>query len=312
MSKIYFLNVNNGDCTWIHHDSGRDTVIDICNGNGRALTLDEANYNRKKYPTNPITFFKTMGMQQIFRFILTHPDMDHMDGIKNLFKQFQPINFWDTGNDKKLDEKTSWNGKYTNDDWVFYQKLHNGKGEDVKCLKLLSAQCGQYYNDGMDNDGIFILSPTQELTQLANSKGEYNLLSYVLLLKEHGRKVIFAGDSGEEAWNRILAKYEEEVSNIDVLIAPHHGRKTGGNDKFLNVLKPKLTLFGNAPSEYLDYNSFNYRNLPHITNNQAGNISLNISSGGIYVYVENKNFVQKVSQRAKFNSEMQGYFYLRL
>lgn len=29
MSTVHFLNVNEGDCTWIHHNSGRNTVIDI-------------------------------------------------------------------------------------------------------------------------------------------------------------------------------------------------------------------------------------------------------------------------------------------
>lgn len=33
MERVHFLNVKQGDCIWIEHNSGRDTVIDICNGN---------------------------------------------------------------------------------------------------------------------------------------------------------------------------------------------------------------------------------------------------------------------------------------
>lgn len=308
MSKIYFLNVNNGDCIWIRHDSGRNTVIDICNGNSEEQNLNEVNYYRKKHPTNPITFFKSMKMQSIFRFILTHPDMDHMDGLKKLFEYFEPINFWDTENNKKLSEDTMWNGKYKEDDWLFYEKLHKKEKETVTYLRLLRGAQGQYYNSGEENDGIFILSPTKELVQTANQKNDYNILSYVLLLKEHGRKIIFSGDSGKETWDSILNMDEKEIQNIDVLIAPHHGRKTGGNDEFLEILNPKLTLFGNAPCEYLDYNSFNNRELCHITNNQAGNISLDISDKGISVYVENEKFAKEKNKQTKFNAIMCGYF----
>ena len=64
--------------------------------------------------------------------------------------------------------------------------------------------------------------------------------------------------------------------NVDLLVTLHHGRKTVGNDEYLDVLKPKLTLFGNTKSQYLDYSSWNNRRLKKITNNQAGCIIIEI------------------------------------
>lgn len=299
MSKIYFLNVKEGDCTWIHHDSGRNTVIDICNGNNHDYSvLNENNYGQKDYPTNPIYFLHTHFVKDgdIFRFILTHPDMDHMDGIQNLFNYFHPVNFWDTDNKKTLDINNSWIGSYKKEDWEFYQSLHNKRVEGVTYLRLYSGARGQYYNDGEDNDGIYILSPTKALVEKANESKNYNLLSYVLLLKEHGRNIIFAGDSGKDTWDSILEMYDSSLSNIDVLIAPHHGRKTGGNDEYLDILKPKVTLLGNAKSTYLDYNAFNRRRLIHFTNNEAGNIMLNITDEKISLFFENKKFVEKINR----------------
>lgn len=77
------------------------------------------------------------------------------------------------------------------------------------------------------------------------------------------------------------------------MLAPHHGRKTGGNNEYLDVLKPKLTLFGNAESEHLDYSSWSNRGLSKITNNEAGNIVLEIEDDEIKVYVSNKSFAEK-------------------
>ena len=31
--RIHFLNVKDGSCSIIEHDSGRVTMIDVCNGN---------------------------------------------------------------------------------------------------------------------------------------------------------------------------------------------------------------------------------------------------------------------------------------
>ena len=60
------------------------------------------NFTQKKYPVNPVTYRKSHGISSIFRYIQTHPDMDHMDGIRALFDKFAPINFWDTNNRKVI------------------------------------------------------------------------------------------------------------------------------------------------------------------------------------------------------------------
>jgi len=36
-------------------------------------------------PVNPIEYLRDRGISEVFRFILTHPEMDHMDGIKDFF-----------------------------------------------------------------------------------------------------------------------------------------------------------------------------------------------------------------------------------
>lgn len=322
MEELHFLNVNNGDCTLIQHASGRITVIDICNGNTDVNNekvasspvefleyTTKGNYNRKNYPTNPIEYFREHNIKDIFRFILTHPDMDHMDGIENLFKSFNVINFWDTDNRKQSDGNF---GPYKKSDWDFYQNIRiNGNGRTV--LRMKADAKGIYYNQDEKNgtgDSIYILSPTDELITLANQSEDYNVISLVLMwVMSNGRKVVLAGDSGEVVWNGILEKYDCWLKNIDVLIAPHHGRKTGGNDNYLDVLKPKLTLFGNADSEHLDYDSFNRRNLCHITNNQAGNVMIRESGKNLDVYVSNESFAVTFSSREEV-LDLEEYYHI--
>ncbi len=306
---IHFLNVKEGDCSFIQHKSGRNTLIDICNGNSKDIskiiaTMDESiygNFKQKYHSVNPIEYLKKIKINKIFRFILTHPDMDHMDGIKRLFEEFQVINFWDTYNKKTLENNFV---QYKKDDWLFYQWLRQSD-KYTKLYLYMNANSFYYNKDkyGGNGDGLYVLSPTHELVKYANLYEEYNELSYVILFLMGSRKIVFAGDSGEQAWNTILDNYYKKISNIDILIAPHHGRKSGGNDYYLNVLKPKFTLFGNAKSKHLDYNAWNNRNLKYITNNQAGSIIIDKKNNILRIYVTNRNFAESYNPKTYYEKK---------
>jgi len=312
MGIIHFLNVNEGDCSWIHHASGRNTVIDVSAATSNSeFSKASGNHSQKNHPVNPIQYLKDFNVSTIFRFILTHPDMDHMDGIKDLFEEFDVLNFWDTENKKILDDSHSW-GKYNKEDWDFYQKIRTST-TTPKVLKNYAGAQGQYYNKDEQgksgSDGLYILAPTKELVKEANESGDYNDCSYVILYRTNGKKIIFAGDSAEKTWNYILENHQEEVTAVDVLLAPHHGRKTGGNDDYLDVLKPKLTLFGNAKSEYLDYPAWNNRNLDYITNNQANCIIMNTNGEqGIDVYVTYEIFAKKRNPDTYYDNTYKGWY----
>ena len=188
MSTIHFLNVKEGDCSVIQHPSGRVTVIDVCNASisdqvekllhsFRALLAKQdsgsgGNFRQKEYPVNPIGYMGDQGIDQIFRFVLTHPDMDHMDGIRALFSLFAPLNFWDTNNNKEIDV-ASWTGSpYDPEDWLFYKFLRDHRPTDNP--KRLALSCGatsELYNSGSPDgmgDRIYILSPTPQLVAEAN------------------------------------------------------------------------------------------------------------------------------------------------
>ncbi len=63
------------------------------------------------------------------------------------------------------------------------------------------------------------------------------------------------------------------------------------------MLKPRLTLFGNAPSKHLGYAAWSKRNLPVITNNQGGTIvvDLDVDEDKGHVYVKNEEFARKAN-----------------
>ena len=195
MSTIHFLNVKNGDCSIIQHNSGHVSVIDVCNASRHSEIVEDfslhdsttsGNYHQKGHPTNPIAYLKqVVKTDSIFRYIQTHPDMDHMDGIKDLFNSFSVINFWDTENTKYIPNDSDF-GPYNREDWEFYQKIRIGQ-KGLTVLNLYAGSIGQYYNQDENGfsggDGLFILSPTKELVDEANERGNYNNASYCLLFQ---------------------------------------------------------------------------------------------------------------------------------
>lgn len=310
MAKIHFLNVLEGDCNIIQHDSGRVSVIDVSNAYNsddtpaekiakkikdeviKRRTLVPSNkidYKQKERPENPIDYLGRLGIQSIFRFIVTHPDMDHLDGIKDFFSSFNILHTWDTNNNKHCDVNAYFGG-YNPDDWKFYTDIRDGKNTGTTRIVNYAGDENQFWKD----DYIKILAPTKELVESSNKdpNGDYHDCSYVLLYlppKRNGKqwKIIFAGDSHDNTWNYILKHHREVIKDVDVLFAPHHGRGSNRDYSFLDILKPKLTLLGNASSKHLAYDKYPKIRL---TNNAAGSIILDISEGALVVYVTNKQY----------------------
>ena len=324
MATIHFLNVKEGDCSVISHNSERVTVIDVCNAkppDEQAEKLAEVllgsirgNFQQKRYPVNPISYLQDHSIDSIFRYIQTHPDMDHMDGIEALFDEFSPINFWDTDNMKEMDDSSWENSPYNEEDWLFYKNLRDTKpNSDPRRLALLAGAKGQYWNmeDGgsFGGDGLQILAPTQELIDSANEADQdYNDCSYVILYKTSGNRIIFGGDSHDDTWEHILENYRDDVDNIDLLIAPHHGRDSGRSYEFLDTLNPTLTFFGNARSEHLAYSAWRNRGLSYITNNQANCMVVDASKTPMVLYVTFENFARKVNSATFYSNTFKAWY----
>ena len=86
-----------------------------------------------------------------------------------------------------------------------------------------------------------------------------------------------------------LEKIKDKVNweKVDVLFAPHHGRKSGHVcSDALDKLSPKVIVIGEAPSKDLDY----YIGYNTIKQNSAGDITFIADKGIVRVYVENYNY----------------------
>lgn len=263
MLRIHFLNVGHGDCTIIKHPSGRITVIDINNSQnfdkatfeeavgdalGRGLSKDaavrEAAEEEKRELTDPIEFLKKTYPDEVpFRFVLTHPDLDHMRGMKNLYEHVGFTNFWDTANTKAAPSK--FKGSADEEDWQFYQQLRSGKVGSMSPKSFLRGESTYAFGKGEDGDAaggdsIEILSPTTTQIDECNEAKKSNDLSYVLRVSHAGVSVLLPGDAEEAAWDRMLKTYGNKLKS-NYLKASHHGRDSGYHLEALKAIAPHWT-----------------------------------------------------------------------
>ena len=266
--RASFLNVGHGDCTIIEHASGRLTVVDVNNcleldeetlaevsryygGSGSMLAevrgvrtfgmLNEAGYNIEL--TNPIEFLcRTYPGKGIFRYIQSHPNLDHMSGIEQLKAHNIGIaNFWDTEHD--FTPKLSNNADQVS--WMEYTRLRRSVSGSPKVLRHTSGASGTFWNQEPDGskggDGIEILHPNRLTLKKIQDSGNVNNLSYVLRVILGQVKIILAGDAEKEVWDDLVSRYGKELK-CDVLKASHHGRDSGFHEEAVSLMKPNYTI----------------------------------------------------------------------
>jgi len=326
MPKVHFVNVSPGDCTIIEHVSKHITVMDMCDGNMKNVALEESkeevqasnvagkrvsgNFRMCEFRTNPLDYMDSIGVEDVFRFVLSHPDMDHMDGLDALAKKFDVTNFWDTGSCR---EKPPFEGgRYKEEDWDRYVAMRDGKNAGTSSRIRRAGNRFVYGNRSKDGesggDGLHILAPTAELVHLFAESDDNNDGSYVLLYRSGGGKVLLPGDAHGKTFEHIREHYLAEVANCAFMLAPHHGRDSNRDYTFLDDIRPVVTLIGCSPSRYVDYQQWQQRGLEYFMSNQAGNVALEISDNLIEVFVENENFVAASGKPLIENK--QGYFKL--
>lgn len=274
---FHFLNVGKGNCTIIEFPSGRLSMIDI--DDSRTLSQMEKfamELEKKASLTNPLDYITSkFPNKEIFRFILTHPDMDHMSGIKSLFNKKQILNFWDTKNNKYIAPDTWENSPYNKEDWEFYQEIRKRhKNPTVLTLyRGAESQCCWL------QDGIEILAPTEDLVKEANKSEDYDHLSYVLMVRYAGSKILLGGDATMTVWEDIINSYEESYLKSDILLASNHGSPNHISKEILDVINPRLTVVSVAES--VDYARELYSMYGIVLSTKYyGNIWVNIPGNG--------------------------------
>lgn len=266
-SVIKSFSVGFGDMFYIDHDTDNFTVIDCCIQDGMSCIVDEI----------------ASKVKGVTRFISTHPDEDHLLGLKQFYEKGLMYNFYCVKNKAIKEDET--------EDFKYYCKMRDGTSS-----YYVSKGCKRkWLNDGDDtrgSAGINFLWPDLEnedfksaLSLVAKGEGFNNISPIFTCSVGEKPLAMWMGDIEHD----FLEKVKDNICwpNVDILFAPHHGRRSGKvPDDVLNKINPKVVVIGEAPSKYLNY----YNKFNTITQNSAGDIVFVKEGYVVHVYVSNPRY----------------------
>lgn len=271
MSIVKSFAVGNGDMFYIKHNSDNFTIID-CNlefesVNERIADLKQASKGKG-----------------ISRFISTHPDQDHVGGIELLDAEMPIYNFYVVKN-KAIKEVETESFKH-------YCKLRDDRKKAFYIYKDCTRKWLNLQDDVRGVSGINILWPDTQNADFnsaldeCNSGNSYNNVSAVVRYQlEGGASVMWVGDLETEFMEKITDQIKLEKTTI--VFASHHGRKSGKiPDTWLEKLDPQIVIIGEAPSRHLHY----YTGYQTITQNSAGDITMDCVGNKVHFYASNPNY----------------------
>lgn len=270
MSIIKSFSVGDGDMFFIKHGSDNFSIIDCClsDDNKRDIVNEIKREKRGK---------------NITRFISTHPDTDHFQGLVYLDDEIEILNFYCVENEATKEDGT--------DDFNRYCELRDSD----KAFKLYRGCSRKWMNltdEKRGNSGINILWPKTNnkhyksaLEKAKDGENSNNISIIVKYSVGEGVNMLWMGDLEKGFMENI--KNEVTLPTIDILFAPHHGRKSGRIPKdWLNKMAPKIIVIGEADSEYLDY----YDGYDTITQNSTGDITFECVSSKVHIYVSSDTY----------------------
>jgi beta-lactamase superfamily II metal-dependent hydrolase len=146
--------------------------------------------------------------------------------------------------------------------------------------------------------GINILWPDisnaffkQALTDCDAGKSYNNVSAVIRYSLQGGASVMWLGDLETDFMDSIADSIN--LNKTTIVFAAHHGRESGKiPDSWLKKLDPQIIVVGEAPSRHLHY----YTGYKTITQNMAGDITMDAVGDKVHFYVSSDTYSHKALQ----------------
>lgn len=201
---VVFLNVGQGDAIFIQSPQGVQMLIDAGRPDGAVLR-----------ELAKVMSFSDRDLDYV---LATHPDSDHIGGLKEVFSRYEIKSVIRTENESDTDI------------WQAVEETMTLEGSSINF-----ARRGQVYDLGGEVK-LEILFPDTD-----PSKMESNTASIVARLIYGETSFLLTGDS-PKAIEEYLVLIEGENLHSNVLKAGHHGSRTSTSELFLDEVSPDFAV----------------------------------------------------------------------
>ncbi|MFH1488273.1 MAG: DNA internalization-related competence protein ComEC/Rec2, partial [Pseudomonadota bacterium] len=212
--KVTYLDVGQGNAALIQFPGKERMLID-----GGGFSRDT--FDTGRMVIAPFLLFRKIG--RIDYLVMTHPQADHMNGLRFIAETFHPKEFWHNGIRGKSPS--------------YWELMGMIESKKIKTLTP-SDWSGEREISGV---GIRLLHPAAEWIKHTpeNSSMGLNNHSMVLKMTYTGKSFLFSGDLEKEGEDAVIAGAWSHLQS-DVLLVPHHGSRTSCSKPFLERVKPRI------------------------------------------------------------------------
>lgn len=168
--------------------------------------------------------------------VLSHPQSDHMNGLRYIASKFDPKEFWFNGDTVKTPS--------------FLELMEIIKSNNIKIV-LPKDLSNSITISGID---ISLLHPLADKIKfnIANHKNNLNNNSLVLKLAHEGKSLLFPGDLETTGEKQLISNIGSSLKS-DILLAPHHGSRTSSSKTFLKMVKPSICIISSGRDNYFRF-----------------------------------------------------------
>lgn len=218
--RVTYLDVGQGSSTLIQFPGQERMLID---GGG----FPRGNFDVGRMVVAP--FLLHSKIRRIDYLVLTHPQADHMNGLRFISSQFHPREFWHNGASV---EGESYSALMKNLDLEGTKKLGPS---DLRGGREISGVKVEILHPFAREEKGLVSTPSRGL----------NDQSLVLKLSYSGKTFLFPGDLGKEGEKQIVSRTGTLLKS-DVLLAPHHGSRSSSSKEFLQKVKPRFCVISSG------------------------------------------------------------------
>ncbi len=221
MVKFMFWDVQHGSAAYIQTPDGKHIVIDLGKGS----------YNDSDEDFSPLLHLKNnWNVEELDAVIITHPHRDHLDDIIN-FDELSPKVL---SRPKHLSEDDIKSGNRDEDSDVIEEYIKI----DKRYNNPVPSEENPFLSD--NNGGVEI----EKFTPSSCATSNLNNHSIVTVISHSNLKILIPGDNEPGSWNELHEKkdFVSAIKNTDILVAPHHGRKSGFSEELFKHISPRLTI----------------------------------------------------------------------
>ena len=199
-------------------------------------------------------YLKGKGLAKLDMLILTHADADHVEGAEEIVREIAIKEVHVTPNSM--------------DKAVMKDFLQEAAKEKIIIREQLA---GHAWTVGIH---------TFRYIWPIETNYEGNNDSLVLVMESGQFKALFTGDLEKEGETALVQNAYEDIKDVTLLKAGHHGSKTSSTEAFLNATKPQLTIFMAGKNNRYNHphreviERFNTKGLAYLTTGEVGTITV--------------------------------------